>query len=215
VSNAVPQGDFIRRRCADKGLLNVDVITADVNDFNTSHRFDRVMAIEMFEHMRNWPRLLARIASWLREDGKLFLHVFTHREFAYPFDETTEDNWMARHFFTAGLMPSDDLIFGFQDHLRVEAHWRISGTHYQKTTEAWLSRLDANRREIEPILAATYGADRALLWLQRWRIFFMACAELWGYAGGREWLISHYRLRRQGASTQPKPEAGVQVAPRN
>lgn len=201
VSNAVPQGDFIRGRCADRGLPNVDVITADMNDFNTSRRFDRVMSIEMFEHMRNWPLLLARIASWLRNDGKLFLHVFTHRRFAYTFDETTGDNWMGRHFFTAGLMPSDDLIFDFQDHLRVEAHWGISGTHYQKTAEAWLSRLDANRLEIQPILAATYGAARALLWLQRWRIFFMACAELWGYSGGTEWMVSHYRLRRKDPST--------------
>ncbi len=184
-----------------------------MNDFNTSRRFDRVMSIEMFEHMRNWPLLLARIASWLRDDGKLFLHVFTHRTFAYTFDETMEDNWMGQHFFTAGLMPSDDLIFEFQDHLRVEAHWRISGTHYQKTAEAWLSRLDANRREIQPILAATYGADRALLWLQRWRIFFMACAELWGYSGGTEWMVSHYRLRRKDPSTQPKEEARAPVAP--
>jgi cyclopropane-fatty-acyl-phospholipid synthase len=199
VSNSRPQLAYITGQCAAKGLRNVEMIRADMNAFEAERRFDRVISVEMFEHMRNWEFLLQRIAAWLRSNGKLFIHIFTHRQFAYLFEEEGEDNWMGRYFFTEGLMPSDDLLYQFQDHLAVEAQWRVKGTHYQKTAEAWLANMDKQKRDILPILKGVYGEKDAARWFQRWRIFFMACAELWGYRKGKEWLVSHYRLSKRDA----------------
>ncbi len=196
VSNSRPQGEFIKARCAALKLDNVAVISADMNDFDTDQTFHRVVSVEMFEHMRNWEKLLARINTWLKPGGKLFLHIFTHRKFAYIFEDEGEDNWVGRYFFTAGLMASHDLLFHFQKDLTVEDHWRMNGMHYKKTADAWLSNLDRRRDQILPILAETYGQNQAERWLQRWRIFFLACSELWGYGNGEEWLVSHYRLRK-------------------
>jgi len=197
VSNSRHQEAFITEQCAAKGLRDVEMIRADMNEFETERRFDRIISVEMFEHMRNWEFLLHRIATWLRSNGKLFIHIFTHRQFAYVFEEEGKDNWMGRYFFTEGLMPSDDLLYHFQDHLAVEAHWRVIGTHYQKTAEAWLANMDAQKWDILPILKEVYGDGAAARWFQRWRIFFMACAELWGYGNGTEWLVSHYRLGKR------------------
>ena len=198
VSNSASQRQFIENRCRDMAYDNVEVVTADMNHFSTDRRFDRVVSVEMFEHMRNWGTLLARIDTWLKDRGRLFIHIFSHRDFAYPFQTAGDDNWMGRYFFTGGMMPSDDLIFRFQQHLAVERHWRISGRHYRKTADAWLANMDARRRQILPVLANLYGVDRAELWFQRWRIFFMACSELWGHADGGAWIISHYRLKKVG-----------------
>jgi len=197
VSNSRPQEAYIKEQCALKGLRNVEMIRADMNEFETDRRFDRIVSVEMFEHMRNWKSLLQRIATWLNPDGRLFIHIFTHRQFAYLFEEEGKDNWMGRHFFTEGLMPSDDLLYHFQKHLAVEEHWRVDGTHYRKTAEAWLAHMDGQKKDIFPIFREVYGERRAARWFQRWRIFFMACAELWGFRNGTEWLVSHYRLSKR------------------
>ena len=177
VSNSKPQREFIIARCAQIGLTNVEVVTADVNAFAPNCRFDRVMSVEMFEHVRNHELLLSRIASWLKPAGKLFVHHFSHRDRAYPFETEGEDDWMGRQFFSGGMMPSDDLLLHCQRDLLVEEKWHVNGVHYQKTSDAWLARQDERRDELLPILAEIYGSEDARLWNQRWRLFFLACSE--------------------------------------
>ena len=196
VSNSRPQREFILERCRALGLTNVEVITQDVNRLQLeSARFDRCVSIEMFEHMRNYATLLARIATWLRTDGKLFVHIFCHRELLYPFETQGDDNWMGRHFFTGGLMPSADTLLWFQRDLTIEQQWRLSGTHYAKTANAWLANQDTNCAAVLQVLEQAYG-ELAGVWHQRWRMFWMACAELFGYRGGNEWLVAHYRFAK-------------------
>ncbi len=196
VSNSNSQREDILARAAAQGLHNVEVVTADVNDFVAPGVFDRIVSIEMMEHARNWRRLLERAASWLVPDGKMFVHVFTHRCVGYEFAADGDGDWMARHFFTGGQMPADAQLLYFQDHLAVEAHWRVSGRHYARTAEAWLANFDRHRAALQPALTSAYG-PRAAAMANLWRVFFLACAELWGFAGGTEWFVSHYRLRRR------------------
>ena len=205
VSNSASQRRFIESQATARGLTNLRVITADINDFAPSSlisdhgQFDRVVSIEMFEHMRNYDLLLARIASWLKPTGKLFVHIFCHRQLLYPFATTEESDWMGRHFFTGGIMPSKDLLWRFDRHLRVVRQWTWNGDHYRRTAEAWLANLDAQRGSVLHILSSTYGNAAARRWWHRWRIFFLAVAELFGYANGQEWQVSQYLMQRSSA----------------
>ncbi len=196
VSNSKDQRGFIETLAAERGLTNVRIVTADMNEFEPPEiGFDRVVSVEMFEHMRNYPELLKRVSTWLVKYGKLFVHIFTHRDFAYPFDVKDESDWMAKYFFTGGIMPSDHLLFYFQEHLRITRHWRVSGSHYAATSEAWLRNQDAHSKEILALFREGYGPD-ALKRFVYWRIFFMACAELWGWREGEEWFVSHYLFEK-------------------
>lgn len=190
VSNSAPQRRFIEARAPS----NVRVVTADMNHLELKARFDRVVSVEMFEHMRNYRELLRRIRSWMSDDARLFVHVFCHRAYAYPFETEGSDNWMGRHFFTGGIMPSFDLFHRFDDDLEIEAEWPVDGTHYQRTARAWRENLERRRAEVMPVLEASYG-DGARRWYHRWRLFFLACEELFGYRDGQEWLVGHYRFR--------------------
>ncbi len=195
VSNSRLQRAYIEAQCGQRGLRNVRVITDDANRLQLDPgRFDRCVSIEMFEHMRNYEALLGRIARWMRPGGKLFVHVFCHRTAMYPFETDGDDDWMGRHFFTGGLMPAADTLLWFQRDLRIEDRWLVDGTHYARTANDWLRRQDANHEAVLTALAPVCGAKQAPLLAQRWRMFWMACAETFGYDGGGQWLVAHYRF---------------------
>lgn len=198
VSNSAPQREFILAEAERRGVTPPTVVTADVNHFATEQRFDRVMSVEMFEHMKNYRTLLGRVASWLRDDGRLFVHIFSHTRIAYAFEA---DDWIGRYFFTGGTMPSDDLLLHFGDDLVVRDHWRVDGKHYAKTARAWLTNLDAKRKEAMAVLKENYGPAEATKWFRRWRVFFIACEELWGLGGGSEWIVSHYTFEPRRTTT--------------
>ncbi len=197
VSNSTPQRLHIEAQCRARGLDNVRVLTCDVNRLALDgDAFDRVVSIEMFEHMRNYQTLMQRIGGWLRPGGRLFVHIFVHRTLMYPFETAGEDNWMGRHFFTGGLMPAADTLLHFQQGLRIEQRWLLDGTHYEKTSNHWLANQDRNRDAVMRVLEQAYGAEGARLWFQRWRMFWMSCAELFGFDHGQEWGVAHYRFVR-------------------
>ena len=201
-SHSRTQQAHISEQARVRGLDNVETVVSDARDLQLTGPFDRIVSVEMFEHMRNYRALLQRLAALLAPKGRLFIHIFTHREHAYLFETKDESDWMARHFFTGGMMPSRDLLFRFQDHLVVDDHWTVDGRHYQRTLEAWLRRLDERRAAVWPILERTYGPEQARRWWAYWRIFLMACSELFGYQGGGEWFVSHYLLSlRTGVQT--------------
>ena len=197
VSNSAPQRKYIFEQASRRGLKNVQIITADMNQFDITSKFDRVLSVEMFEHMRNHRALMKKISNWLKPDGKFFMHIFVHKSLAYEFQTQGTTDWMGKYFFTGGIMPSDDLPLQFQDDLSFLSRWKWPGTHYEKTANAWLKNLDEKKAFVMPILIATYGTQNAKLWFNRWRVFFMACAELWGYSQGEEWWVSHYLFSRK------------------
>jgi cyclopropane-fatty-acyl-phospholipid synthase len=194
VSNSHSQRQYITARARFEGLGNIDVVTADMNAFAPDRTFDRIVSVEMFEHIANWRALLERARGWLAPDGRLFIHVFSHCRSPYAFEHSDKADWIAQHFFTGGVMPSHDLIRQFPDLFTVEAEWRWDGTHYMRTLLDWLDNFDRSEDQIDPILCAVYGSD-AKLWKRRWRLFFLASAGLFGFRDGREWDVGHYRLR--------------------
>ncbi len=197
VSNSNPQRRFIEERAKERGLSNITVTTADMNDFQTDKQFDRVVSVEMFEHMRNYDALFDKVRGFLKSDGKLFVHIFVHRAHTYLFEAKDETDWMARYFFTGGVMPSSRLLLYFARGFCVEKHWAVDGRHYGKTARAWLENQDKNRKEILEIFSRCYGAENAGKWFQYWRIFFMACEELFNYGRGSEWLVNHYLFAKR------------------
>lgn len=195
VSNSKTQKTYIDQEAEKRGLKNINIITEDINVFTTQEKFDRAVSVEMFEHMRNYKFLLEKIAGFMNEDGKLFVHIFTHKDYTYYFDVKDDTDWMSKYFFTGGIMPSDHLLLYFHDHFGIEKHWRVDGTHYSRTSEAWLKNMDQNKASIYPLFEKTYGKENATQWWVYWRVFFMSCAELWGYKNGTEWFVSHYLFK--------------------
>ena len=197
ISNSASQGEHIAQRAQQLGLNNIVVNTCDMNDFVSRDSYDRIVSVEMFEHMRNYQALFGHISDWLKPDGRFFMHIFCHRDTPYAFEHKDETDWMSRHFFSGGMMPSDDLPLHFQHDLTCLRHWRWDGSHYEKTANAWLHNIDENKADLWPVLEETYGAASAQQWWMRWRMFFMACAELFGYDNGQQWWVSHYLFEKK------------------
>ena len=203
VSNSTAQRCFIEEQAQRSGLGNIEVITCDMNRFSTSQRFDRVVSVEMFEHMRNYQQLFGRVAEWLKPAGQFFLHIFCHRSVPYAFLDEGPNDWMSRYFFTGGMMPSDHLPLHFQEHMNLVQHWRWNGRHYRDTANAWLANMDRSRDALWPVLESVYGEHNAQQWWMRWRMFFMACAELFGYDDGQQWWVSHYLFGKSPSGAKP------------
>lgn len=195
VSNSIEQRKFIEAKADRLGLKNIRIITANMANFDIDETFDRVISVEMFEHMRNYQQLFEKISKWCGESGTLFVHAFIHKEFSYKFDVVDESDWMSKYFFSGGIMPSEHLFYYFTDHFKVEEHWRVNGVHYAKTAKAWLENVDNNAEEIHKIFEEHYSKKEAKKWFNYWRIFFMSCQELWQYKDGREWFVGHYLFR--------------------
>lgn len=201
VSNSASQRQYIEAQRDQRGLQNLQVVTADMNQFRPPEGdFDRVVSVEMFEHMRNWDEMFERVHTWLRPGGLFFMHVFCHRDSSYVFESERADDWMGRYFFRDGLMPAADLPWFLQRKLRVLQHWNVNGRHYERTCNAWLARQDAERDRLMPVFEQVYG-EHAGVWFQRWRMFYMACAELFGFRDGNEWFVSHTLLERPQVSS--------------
>jgi cyclopropane-fatty-acyl-phospholipid synthase len=198
VSNSKTQKIYIDEEAKKRHISNLEVRTININNFSIEQKFDRVVSVEMFEHMRNYQKLMKLVADALKPDGKLFVHIFTHKTFAYKFEVKDETDWMSQYFFTGGIMPSDDLLLYFNEELSIRDHWHVSGMHYSKTSEAWLQNMDRHKKEIIPLFEQTYGKENAMKWFVYWRIFYMSCAELWKFNKGDEWIVSHYLFEKKG-----------------
>lgn len=208
VTNSATQAAHVQAQARARGLTGVQVLRANVNDLLRDQTYDRIVSVEMFEHVRNYAQLFTRLHHWLQPSGKLFVHVFAHESLPYLFEAEGADNWMGRYFFTGGTMPSHTLLPRFAGALTVEASWRLDGRHYARTLEDWLVNLDARRGEVDALFRAVYGHRHAAVWVRRWRIFLMACAELFAYEEGRTWGVSHYRFARPGGPAKDADAAG-------
>lgn len=197
ISNSSGQRKYIESQCIARKISNLTVITKDINDFQPEGKFDRIVTIEMLEHVRNYAALFTRIRDWLNSEGRLFVHVFRHKDYAYLFETEGSQNWMGRHFFTGGVMPSHNLLIKAQNSLEILQTWQVNGTNYALTADAWLDNMTRNRSLLLPILAKRYGSGEEKIWFQRWRMFFIACRELFGFAEGTEWGVSHYLFRKK------------------
>ncbi|KAK9804356.1 hypothetical protein WJX72_008944 [[Myrmecia] bisecta] len=197
VSNSRTQRQLIMQRCKERGITNLEIITADVVDFEAPATYDAIVSIEMFEHMKNYKALMSKIAKWLKPQGHLFVHIFNHKLFPYHFEDKGADDFMARYFFSGGTMASADLLLHFQDDLAIQQQWWVNGQHYSRTLEAWLAKMDAHRKQIMPIMEKTYGKDSGLKWWVYWRLFYLACSELFNYSQGEEWGVSHYLFQKR------------------
>ena len=211
VSNSSSQREYIESQARERELRNIKVITSDMNVFQADGKFDRVVSVEMFEHMRNYEDLLSRIATWLKPDGRLFVHIFAHKDSAYEFLTQGADNWMGRYFFTGGIMPAQQIFREFVEHLCVTDEWIWDGTHYQQTAEAWLSNLDRNKSQVVALFRQGMPGAEAKRMYHRWRIFFLACAETFGYRGGSEWIIGHYLFAPVATSDRAGSDRAVAV----
>ncbi|MCW5823118.1 MAG: class I SAM-dependent methyltransferase [Cyanobacteria bacterium TGS_CYA1] len=195
LSNSAVQREFIEKRAKELKIKNLTVITGNIAEVELPEfksKFDRIVSIEMFEHMKNYELLMRKVALWLKPGGKLFVHIFTHKDYAYHYENKDGNDWLTENFFTGGTMPSDDLLLHFQDDLKIESQWRVDGRHYRNTANAWLKKMDANQTSLESLFKITYGDNSYKQWWNYWRLFFIACAELWGYENGSEWIVSHY-----------------------
>ncbi|KAJ4769826.1 (S)-coclaurine N-methyltransferase [Rhynchospora pubera] len=197
ICNSVTQKAHIDEQCREHDLSNVEIIVADISKFQMERSFDRIISIEMFEHMKNYKELLKKISGWMKPDGLLFVHYFCHKTFAYHFEDKNEDDWITRYFFTGGTMPSANLLLYFQDDVTVVNHWLVNGTHYSMTSEEWLKRMDKNISSIRPIFETTYGKESAVKWIAYWRTFFISVAELFGYNNGDEWMVAHFLFKKK------------------
>lgn len=196
ISNSSTQRKYIESLAEKRGLKNIKIITANIAEYEMNETFDRVVSIEMFEHMRNYKLLLGKISRWLNPGGKLFVHVFTHKEKTYKYEVQDDSDWMSKYFFSGGIMPGQHLFYYFQDDLKVIKHWNLSGRHYEKTARAWLEKMDSNKKPIMKIFEDHYGKEEAKKWWNYWRVFFMSCEQLWAFKNGNEWNVTHYLFEK-------------------
>lgn len=213
LSNSATQKQFIDSRAKELGLTNLTILTANIVHFDTTEKFDRILSIEMFEHMKNYKLLLSKVRRWLKDDGQLFIHIFTHKKYAYHYINRDGNDWLTEYFFTGGTMPSDDLLTYFDEDMKVDRQWVVNGKHYSRTSQEWLRNMYKNSDAVKALFRQVYGQEY-IKWYAWWKLFFLACAELWGYADGNEWIVSHYLMRPVSSTTQPDAATTASLATR-